>query len=122
MSGERWSPSAAWSRAPIDDSNFLSLAEVGALGARAFMDAQRALDARADAARRAWDETGIPPTNWEWSAERLQFTVAFAVRPKTSAGSRTELLIAPRMRAGTGRMVLAIRRRDAPEVAGNDPE
>lgn len=77
--------------------------------ARGLVDAQLALDSRADERMKAWEEDGIPPSGTVLGGCRVSLTVSSTVSPRRGLSGPTRILVAPR-RAGSSRIVFGFRR------------
>lgn len=77
--------------------------------ARGLLEAQNALDLRAEERLKMWEEDGIPPSATMIGTCRMRLTVASTVRPRHDLSEGTRILLAPR-RGGSSWILFGFRR------------
>jgi hypothetical protein len=99
-----------------DDALSQPIEQFVAAGARALVEAQKALDVRESLA--AWEEEGLPPSAWTWVDCLLRFPVAFDVLSKSAPADGTRLSVVPREEGVRGSLTFTIRYLPAPSKEG----
>jgi hypothetical protein len=89
-----------------------SMQEFLAGGARGLVESQLALDEAGRDSIDGWDETGVPPSVFTWSLCLLSCPVSVELRPKQSAGERTDAGVSP---GGVGEITMTLRYLLAPQ-------